>query len=276
VTLREEVVVGDGPSGPVANPLVHAVRTVLPTLFLLLCVALWQASVVLLHVSTFVLPAPTLIVARIVRSWPEILPNAVVTLQETLVGFALGAVVGFVLALLIAYSPLFEQMLYPLIVASQAVPKIAVAPLFILWFGFGIWPKVVVTVLLVFFPVVVTSAEGLMSVDRSLIDLLRSVSANPWQVFVKVRLPHALPQVLAGLKIAIALAVVGAVVGEWVGADKGLGYLIIFANSQLDTTLAFAAITILVIIGVALFMAVDLVGRLVTPWHRVRTIDPGM
>jgi len=268
--------VGDGPSRPVANPLVRAARTVLPTLFLLLCVALWQASVVLLHVSTFVLPAPTLIVARIVRSWPEILPNAVVTLQETLVGFALGAVVGFVLALLIAYSPLFEQMLYPLIVASQAVPKIAVAPLFILWFGFGIWPKVVVTVLLVFFPVVVTSAEGLMSVDRSLIDLLRSVSANPWQVFVKVRLPHALPQVLAGLKIAIALAVVGAVVGEWVGADKGLGYLIIFANSQLDTTLAFAAITILVIIGVALFMAVDLVGRLVTPWHRVRTIDPGM
>jgi NitT/TauT family transport system permease protein len=187
-----------------------------------------------------------------------------------------GAVVGFLLALLIAYSPLLERMLYPLIVASQAVPKIAIAPLFILWFGFGIWPKVVVTVLLVFFPVVVTSAEGLMSVDRNLIDLLRSVNATPLQIFTKVRLPHALPQVLAGLKIAIALAVVGAVVGEWVGADKGLGYMILFANSQLDTTLSFAAITLLVVMGVVLFIAVDLLGRLITPWQRVRVTDPGM
>lgn len=275
--MAERVVVPEGQTGaPVGNRLMGAVRALLPAMFMLLCVAAWQASVALLHISTFVLPAPTLIVARIVKSWPEILPNAVVTVEETLIGFALGAVIGFVLALLIAYSRLFERMLYPLIVASQAVPKIAVAPLFILWFGFGIWPKVVVTILLVFFPVVVTSAEGLMSVDRNLIDLLRSVSASPWQVFVKVRLPHALPQVLAGLKIAIALAVVGAVVGEWVGADKGLGYLIIFANSQLDTTLSFAAITILVVVGVVLFMAVDLIGRLVTPWAQVRALDPGM
>ncbi len=251
-------------------------RTSLPSLFLVACVVLWQVVVVAMNVRPFVLPAPTAIVARIIRSWPIILPNTVVTLEETLVGFAVGALVGFVLALLIAYSPVFERMLYPLIVASQAVPKIAVAPLFILWFGFGIWPKVVVTILLVFFPVVVTSAEGLMSVDRNLVDLLRSVNANAWQIFIKVRLPHALPQVLAGLKIAIALAVVGAVVGEWVGADKGLGYMIIFANSQLDTTLSFAAITLLVVLGVLLFIAVDVVGRLITPWNRVRVIDPGM
>jgi NitT/TauT family transport system permease protein len=251
-------------------------RSALPTAFLVLCVVAWQVLVVALHVRTFVLPAPTVIVARILRSWPIIFPNLLVTLEETLIGFALGAAIGFVLALLIAYSRLLERMLYPLIVASQAVPKIAVAPLFILWFGFGIWPKVVVTALLVFFPVVVTSAEGLMSVDRNLVDLLRSVNATAWQIFLKVRLPHALPQVLSGLKIAIALAVVGAVVGEWVGADKGLGYMIVFANSQLDTTLSFAAITLLVVLGVLLFIAVDVVGRLITPWNRVRTTDPGM
>ena len=158
-------------------------RSILPTLFLVLCVVAWQVVVVAFHVRTFVMPAPTVIVARIIRSWSLIWPNTLVTLEETLVGFAVGAVVGFLLALLIAYSPLLERMLYPLIVASQAVPKIAIAPLFILWFGFGIWPKVVVTVLLVFFPVVVTSAEGLMSVDRNLIDLLRSVNATPLQIF---------------------------------------------------------------------------------------------
>lgn len=267
---------GGAPDASTRNPVVAVLRAVLPVGFLLLCVAAWEAVVVLLRVNTFVLPAPTLIFARIVRSWPEIMSNTVVTVQETLLGFVLGALLGFILALLIAYSRLFEQVLYPLLVASQAVPKIAIAPLFVLWFGFGIWPKVVVTILLVFFPVVVTTAEGLMSVDRNLIDLLRSVSANPWQVFIKVRLPHALPQIMAGLKIAITLAVVGAVVGEWVGADKGLGYLIIFANSQLDTTLSFAAIMVLVAIGVVLFVIVDLIGRLVTPWNQVRTIDPGM
>ncbi|HZU17905.1 MAG TPA: ABC transporter permease [Candidatus Dormibacteraeota bacterium] len=265
------------PAGtPTTQQVTGVVRAIAPAVFLALCVVAWQLAVLLLHVRTFVLPAPSVIILRIVRSWPQLLPNTLVTLQETLIGFAIGSLIGFLLALLIAYSSLLERILYPLIVASQAVPKIAVAPLFILWFGFGIWPKVVVTVLLVFFPVVVTSAEGLMSVDPNLIDLLRSVNANPWQIFIKVRLPHALPQVLAGLKIGIALAVVGAVVGEWVGADKGLGYLILFANSQLDTTLSFASITLLVVIGVVLFVAVDAIGRLVTPWKRVRTLDPGL
>ena len=258
------------------GPVLRAVRAALPGAFLVACVLLWQVVVTVRHVKTYVLPAPSAIWRRLVTAWPVLQPHALTTLEETLVGFLIGSAIGFGLALLIAYSPLLERMLYPLIVASQAVPKIAVAPLFILWFGFGIWPKVVVTVLLVFFPVVVTSAEGLMSVDRSLIDLLRSVSANPLQVFWKVRLPHALPQVIAGLKIAIALAVVGAVVGEWVGADRGLGYLILFANSQLDTTLSFAAITVLVAMGVGLFVAMDVVGRLLTPWHRVRTLETGM
>lgn len=259
-----------------ANLCLRVLRTLAPGLFLVGCVAAWQLGVVAFQVKPYVLPAPTAIMERLYRSWSILEPHTWTTLEETLVGFFLGATLGFALALLIAYSRIFEQMLYPLIVASQAIPKLAIAPLFVLWFGFGIWPKVVVTVLLVFFPVAVTSAEGLMSVDRNLIDLLHSVNANPLQVFFKVRLPHALPQVLAGLKIGITLAVVGAVVGEWVGADKGLGYLIIFADTQLDTTLSFACITILVLMGVVLFVAMDVIGRLVTPWQRVRIQDPGL
>ncbi|MBJ7603276.1 MAG: ABC transporter permease [Candidatus Dormibacteraeota bacterium] len=251
-------------------------RRAAPILFLIFCVVAWQLICTIAHVRTYVLPAPSAILLRLYHSWSILEPHTLVTLEETLVGFVLGSLVGFVLALLIAYNRLVEEMLYPLIVASQAVPKLAIAPLFILWFGFGIWPKVVVTILLVFFPVVVTSAEGLLWVDRNLIDLLRSVSANPLQVFLKVRLPHALPQVLAGLKIGITLAVVGAVVGEWVGADKGLGYLIIFADSQLDTTLSFASITVLVAMGVVLFLGMDVLGRLITPWQRVRVQDPGL
>ncbi len=252
------------------------VRSALPAAFTVACLLVWQVAVVALHVKTYVLPAPTVIVSRLLRSWPALQPHVAVTFGETVIGFVLGALVGLLLAVVIAYSRVLERMLYPLIVGSQAVPKIAVAPLFILWFGFGISPKIVVVVLLVFFPVVVTAAEGLMSVDRNLVDLLRSVNANPLQVFWKVRLPHALPQVMAGLKIGVALAVVGAVIGEWAGADHGLGYMILFAQSQLDTPLSFACIAVLVVMSVVLFVVVDTIGRLITPWQRIRVTDPGL
>ncbi|MHB8621572.1 MAG: ABC transporter permease, partial [Chloroflexota bacterium] len=183
-------------------------RALAPTLFIVACIALWQAAVVILNVKPYLLPAPTAIAARLVQSWSVLAHNTIVTLEETLAGFVLGGLIGFGLAVAIAYSRLLERMLYPLIVASQAVPKIAIAPLFVVWFGFGIWPKIVVTILLTFFPVVVTTGQGLMSVDQTLIDLLRSVSAPTWQVFVKIRLPHALPQIVSGLKIGITLAVV--------------------------------------------------------------------
>jgi NitT/TauT family transport system permease protein len=193
--------------------------------------------------------------------------HSIVTLTEILIGFVLGVVLGLGLAIPIAYSTLVRNTLYPLIVASQAVPKIAIAPLLVLWLGFDIWPKIVVTALMVFFPVTVTAAEGFSSVDRNLLDLLRSVHANQAQIFFKVRFPHALPQIFAGLKIGITLAVVGAVVGEWVGADSGLGYLLVYANTLLDSTLLFAALFLLIVIGVVLFVLVGVLERLLLPWH---------
>ncbi|MPZ53805.1 MAG: ABC transporter permease subunit, partial [Acidimicrobiia bacterium] len=151
---------------------------------------------------------------------------------------------------------------------SQAIPKIAVAPLLVLWLGLGIWPKIVITALMVFFPVVVTAAEGFSSVDRNLVELLQSVHAPRRQVFFRISIPHAMPRIFAGLKIAITLAVVGAVVGEWVGADSGLGYLLVYANTFLDSTLLFSALFVLVVVGILLFLAVGVVERLAMPWMR--------
>ncbi|MCC6608389.1 MAG: ABC transporter permease [Burkholderiales bacterium] len=239
----------------------------LPILAFAVLIALWQLWVVWAGVPAFLLPAPTVIVRALIDGWPDPLAyDTWVTLQETLGGFALGCVLGFLLAIGITYSRFLERVLYPPIVASQAVPKLAIAPLFVIWLGFGILPKIIITMTLVFFPIVVTTAQGLMSVDANLIELLRSVNARPWQVFWKVRLPHALPAIISGMKIGITLAVIGAVVGEWVGAGAGLGYRVLFAQSQLQTPVTYAAILILITLGVGLFALLDAAGRLAAPW----------
>lgn len=242
-------------------------RALFPSAFLTAVVAAWELASRLTDVPVYILPAPTAVAERMVRSWPILLDHSIVTLTEIALGFALGVALGLGLAIPIAYSAVVRNTLYPLIVASQAVPKIAIAPLLVLWLGFDIWPKIVVTALMVFFPVTVTAAEGFSSVDRNLLDLLRSVHANPAQIFLKVRFPHALPHIFAGLKIGITLAVVGAVVGEWVGADAGLGYLLVYANTLLDSTLLFASLFLLIAIGVVLFVIVGICERLFLPWH---------
>lgn len=238
-----------------------------PTAFLVTLVLLWELLARLEVVASYLVPAPTAVLERMISDWDVVWDHTLTTLIEIGAGFSLGAVTGIVLALPIAYSSVFRNTIYPLIVASQAVPKIAIAPLLVLWLGFGLWPKIVITALMVFFPVVVTAAEGFGSVDRSLLELLRSVSAPRRQVFTRVTLPHALPRIMAGLKIGITLAVVGAIVGEWVGADSGLGYLLVYANTFLDSTLLFAALVLLVVIGVVLFTLVGGIERLLMPWQ---------
>jgi NitT/TauT family transport system permease protein len=242
--------------------------TILPTGFVLLLLVVWELVTRFTDaVPDYLLPAPTAILSRMVDT-PEVLWSATrVTLVEVVVGFVAGTVIGLALALPIAYSAAVRSTLYPLIVASQAVPKIAIGPLLVLWLGLGMTPKLAIVALMVFFPVVVTAAEGFSSVDRNLLDLLRSVDASQWQIFRRVRLPHALPQIFSGLKIGITLAVVGAVVGEWIGADDGLGYLLLQANTQLDSTLLFAALLLLVLLGVVLFILVEVAERLLLPWR---------
>lgn len=245
----------------------RAFNLLLPLSFLAAIIVAWEIFVNVADVRAFLLPAPSTIWAELTMMWDVSLrAHSWVTLQEAVAGFVLGCLLGFVLAVGIAYSKFLERTIYPLIVASQAVPKIALAPLFVVWLGFGMAPKILVTVLLVFFPIVVTSVQGLMSVDPNLLQLMRSVSASQWQIFRKVQLPHALPYLVSGMKIGVTLAVVGAVVGEWVGANQGLGYQVIYSQSQLQTPRVFAAITLLVVMGVVLFTCVSIIGRLLTPW----------
>jgi NitT/TauT family transport system permease protein len=182
-------------------------------------------------------------------------------------GFALSIVVGVPLALAIFLWPPFARSVYPLLVSSQAIPKAAVAPLFVVWFGFGLLPKVLIAFLIAFFPIVINTVVGLASLEPEKIQLARSMGFGPSKIFFKIRLPSALPAIFGGLKIAITLAVVGAIVGEFVGGDSGLGYLLMQANGSMDTPLLFAGLVGLTLIGVALFLLVELAERLAIPWH---------
>ncbi len=189
------------------------------------------------------------------------------TLCEILWGFGLATAVGIPLAVVIVVSPGLERALYPLLVASQSVPKIAVAPLLIFWAGLGLFPKVLVAFLIAFFPVVIDTVAGFRSVEPEVLHLARSMGASERRVFLKIRLPHAMPHIFAGLKVAVTLAVVGAIVGEFIQADRGLGYALLQANGTFNTRLAFATILVLAAIGVVLFVAVERLERLSIPWH---------
>lgn len=193
--------------------------------------------------------------------------HSLVTINEVVLGFALSVVVGVPLAVLIVASRFLDRILYPYLVASQAVPKIALAPLFVVWVGFGTLPKVLMAFLISFFPVVVDTIVGLRSMDSEMLHLVRSMGARPVGSFMKARLPNALPNIFGGLKIAITLAVVGAVAAEFVGADAGLGYLLVVATGMLDTTLLFSSLVVLSAIGIILFALVTQVERMTIPWH---------
>jgi NitT/TauT family transport system permease protein len=235
---------------------------------LALVVVGWQAYVELFDVRDIILPPPTDVASTLVERWPSLQPELLVTMSEAAQGFFLSAAVGLLLAVLITSSRVLRLALYPLLVTSQAIPVIAVAPLLITWFGFGPTSKVLVSALIAFFPMVVSSAAGLASLDAGVVSLMRSFPASRTQIFLRARLPNALPQIFAGLKVAAVLSVIGAVVGEWVGADQGLGYLIVRANATLAIDLVFAAIVLLALMGIAFFAAVSLLERLVIPWRR--------
>jgi NitT/TauT family transport system permease protein len=238
-----------------------------PVILIALLIVLWQLAIVVFRIPPYLIPAPLAVVKQLVKQWPELIQQASFTTYATLGGFALSIAFGIPMALLIAYSRTVESFVYPLLVFSQSVPKVAIAPLFVVWFGFGIIPKVIAAFMLGFFPIVVSTVVGFKSVDRDMIDLARSMKATKLQIFRRISLPQALPSVFAGLKVSVTLAVVGAVVGEFVGSNSGIGYVLQIANGNFDLPLMFAALTILSLIGVLLFAAVDLVERFMIPWH---------
>jgi NitT/TauT family transport system permease protein len=242
-------------------------RIARPIIFVVALFVLWEAVIDVFRIPPYLIPAPLAVVKQLVAEWPRLLAESAVTTYATLGGFALSIAFGIPVALWIAYSRTVESYVYPLLVFSQSVPKIAIAPLFVVWFGFGIVPKVIAAFMLGFFPVVVSTVAGFKSVEPDMLDLARSMKASRLQTFLHISLPNALPSIFAGLKVSVTLAVVGAVVGEFVGSNSGIGYLLQIANGNFDLPLMFAALTVLSSIGVLLFVAVDLVERFTIPWH---------
>lgn len=245
-------------------------RWVEPVAALAGLVVAWELVVHLAGVPEYLLPAPSGIAVAAAAQWQYLAFHGAVTLWEILWGFAMAIAVGIPLAMLIVYSPVFERSLYPLLVASQSVPKIAIAPLLIFWAGIGIFPKVLVAFAIAFFPIVIDTVVGLRSVEPEMLHLARSMGAGEGRIFLKIRFPSALPNIFAGLKVAVTLAVVGAIVGEFIQADQGLGYALQQATAVLDTRLGFAAIFLLALIGIVLFLVLEALERWLTPWSAAR------
>ena len=239
----------------------------LPAVILfLVTVVLWEAAVRIFSISSFIIPAPTKIVQALVAQWGALMHATAVTAGEILFGFLVSVAVGVALALVIVRFDWLGRALYPLVVLFQNVPKVALAPIFILWFGYGLIPKIGLILVIAFFPVTLSMLAGMQSVDNSLLALMNSVGAGPTEILLRIRVPHSLPSLMAGTKIAATLSVIGAIVGEFAGASDGLGYTIQFASTQLDTAQVFAALLLVSVLGIAFYYAAEVLERAVVPW----------
>lgn len=238
-----------------------------PVVAVFTILAVWELAARAGWVPRYLLPAPTGIARRLAELRGLIARESLVTLQEILLGFGLSVGVGIPLAVALVSSRVFNRTMYPLIIGSQVVPKIGIAPLFLVWFGFGLVSKVLIAFLVAFFPIVINTVVGLRSVEIEKLYVARAAGASTLQLFWLVRLPQALPAIFGGMKVSITLAVVGAIVGEFVAAESGIGRLLLSANGNMDTELLFAGMIALIGIGVALFLAMETLERLMLPWH---------
>ena len=250
----------------------------LPALLIVAAIlGFWEAYVRIFDVQRWLLPSPSVIATTIGDKAGLLSEHALVTLKEVIIGFSMALAGGVLLASGIALSRAVQRAIYPFVIASPTIPWLAVAPLLLIWFGHGLLPKVIVVALIAFFPIVVTMVDGLKSVDPDAVNLMRTLGAGRWRIFLKVQLPSAMPFLFSGIKVAIAVSVIGAVVGEWVGSSEGLGYLMIRSKSQFLTERVFAAIAILSAMGIGLFILASLIERLAIPWwhdeRRQRALD---
>ncbi|RSN66635.1 ABC transporter permease [Actinomadura sp. WAC 06369] len=240
----------------------------LPTGLVVIGLAVWHFACAAGAVEEYVLPAPLDVVTKMFGDFPMFAEQSVPTIVAIFAGFALAVLIAVPLAVAMVYSDLARRALYPLLIIAQVVPKVAIAPLFIIWFGFGQLPKVLMVALICFFPVVIDSLVGFKAARPESLMLVRSMGASRWQAFWKVRWPWALPSIFAGIKVGITLAVVGAVVAEFVGSDTGLGVVLITARGDMDSLTVFASIVWLTVIGFILFVLVEVLERLLLPGKR--------
>lgn len=250
----------------------HAIRRLSanlapPTLSFIIGIALWQLAAWVTHLPTYVFPPPSLVLSQLVRNFPLLMSELGVTIAASAIGFVISMLLGILAGALVAVSRTLDRMLTPWLVVAHAIPKVVIAPLFLIWFGFGMRSEVFFVVTFTFFPIVVNTIAGLRGADPELLQMVRSMRATPWQSLVKIRLPGALPSIFTGIKISITLAPVGAVIGEFVASNRGLGHLLVESVGDMETPLAFAAVAVFSVFGVLVWKFAEWVERRSLPWH---------
>jgi len=244
----------------------HASHFFYPLAGTIIILLAWHYYVVLFYVPVVVLPTPMQVLQAMVQESRALLEEGWITALECIYGFALAMAIGIPIAVTMTYSRIANQMFYPLLVASQSIPKVAIAPILLVWFGTGLQSKLAMAFVIAFFPVVVDTATGLRSTSPELLELARSLQCSRLQTFFKIQLPSALPSIFSGAKIAVTLAVIGAVIGEFIGSNEGLGNLLLTANSQLNTPLVWAALIVLSALGMVLYGIVVVAESILMPW----------
>jgi NitT/TauT family transport system permease protein len=243
-------------------------ETSMPWLFVLGSVAVWELACIVLHIPTFVLPRPSMVVLSLYERLGPILDNSWVTLLRTLVGFAIAVVLGGILGIAIGSSRFIYRGLYPVLVGFNSIPKVAVVPVFVIWFGIGTVPAVLTAFLVSFFPIAVNVATGLATIEPELLDVMRSLGAKKRKILTKVGLPRAMPYFFASLKVAITLAFVGTIISETVASNKGIGYLMMAATSNFDTPLVFAGLIVIAMMGIVMYAIFAVIEERMTFWAK--------
>lgn len=241
----------------------------IPVFFTISLLILWQLVISIGGIEKYILPAPSDVIKVIIKDFKVMLPHILVTLYEGLAGFILSTVSALILAVIMDMSSLVKKALYPLFVISQTIPIIALAPLFIIWFGFGTLPKIIVVVLVCFFPIVISISDGLESVDKDFINHFKLMGASRIKIFLHLKLPYGILSFFSGMRIAATYSIMGAVVGEWLGGDRGIGVYMTRARSAYALDKMFAAIVIIVVVSMVIFLLVSFIERIFTPWKRI-------
>lgn len=242
-------------------------RAVMVVLVLAGSLLIWELVARLFHVREFLLPAPTVVIGELIRNPSLYAMHTAATLRVTLAGFGIAVVLGMLLAVMIVHSRIMEHTLYTLLVALNSLPKVALAPLFVIWLGTGSPSKITVAVTIAIFPIVIDTALGLRSIEPDVMNMARVMRASRWEILRRIRFPHALPSIFAGSKVAVSLALVGTIVGEFVAGGAGLGSAILTAQGTFDSAQVFASILLLGVIGTILFYGIDFIERWLLPWH---------
>lgn len=238
-----------------------------PIIFVVLLLIIWQVVVTAGGIEKYIMPAPTDVIKVLVTEFKTMIPHILATLYEGMVGFSIAIVLSIILAIIMDRFSLVKKALYPVLVISQTIPTVALAPLFIIWFGFGALPKIIVVVIVCFFPIVISIVDGLEGVDKDLINHFKLMGASKLKIFLHLKLPYGMINFFSGMRIAATYSIMGAVIGEWLGGDKGLGVYMTRARSAYALDKMFAAIVIIVVISMAIFLLVSLMEKVFTPWN---------